>query len=315
MSTQHSSGTRPSWVDADLFPFTSHFAELDGHVVHYVDEGSGPILLMLHGNPTWSFVYREVIAALRDNFRCIALDYPGFGLSVAAQGYGYHPVDHAGVVVAFLDHMALSDVTLVVHDWGGPIGLCAAEQRPELFHRLVLANTWAWPPNGELRAEMASRIMGGPVGRELIRRVNLFVNALIPAGHRRRKVSRAEMAHYRNALATRERRNACAILPGAITGSREFLASVRDHLTTLDQLPTLIVWADADMAFGDKDRQRLEAKFPNHETVIVHGAGHFVQSDAAHEMSKAIQAWSNRLTGEQAYDVSTVSDSDVHADE
>lgn len=293
MSIQQSAGTRPSWVDAGLYPFESRFVELDGHVVHYIDEGSGPVLLMLHGNPTWSFVYREVIASLRDQFRCIALDYPGFGLSVAAQGYGYQPVDHAGVVVAFLDHMALSDVTLVVHDWGGPIGLHAAEQRPDLFGRLVLANTWAWPANGELRAEMASRVMGGPVGRELIRRFNLFVNALIPAGHRRRKVSQPEMAHYRNALATRERRNACAILPGAITGSREFLADIEDHLTVLGQLPTLIVWADADMAFGDKDRARLEARFPDHSTVIVRGAGHFVQSDAPDEMSEAIRAWSN----------------------
>lgn len=291
MSTQQHAGTRPSWVDDDLYPFESHFVELDGHVVHYVDEGSGPILLMLHGNPTWSFVYREVITALRGRFRCIALDYPGFGLSVAALDYGYQPDDHAAVVVAFLDRLELSKLTLVAHDWGGPIGLYAAEQRPDKFERLVLANTWAWPVNGELRAEMASRVMGGPIGRELIRRVNLFVNALIPAGHRRRKVSQPEMTHYRQALATRERRNACAILPGAIIDSREFLADIEDHLTLLDQLPTLIVWADADVAFGGKDRARLEEKFPDHTTVVVHGAGHFVQSDAADEMSEAIQTW------------------------
>jgi haloalkane dehalogenase len=289
--TQQPAGTRPSWVDDDLYPFKSRFAELDGHVVHYIDEGSGPTLLMLHGNPTWSFVYRDVIAGLRDRFRCIALDYPGFGLSVAASGYGYRPEDHAAVVTAFLDHMELSNLTLVAHDWGGPIGLYAAEQRPDKFERLVLANTWAWPVNGELRAEMASRVMGGPVGRELIRRANLFVNALIPAGHRRRKVSQLEMTHYREALATRERRNACAILPGAITGSRGFLADIEAHLTLIDQLPTLIVWADADVAFGDKDRARLGEKFPNHTTVVVHGAGHFVQSDAADEMSEAVRTW------------------------
>lgn len=101
------------------------------------------------------------------------------------------------------------------------------------------------------------------------------------------------MTHYRKALATRERRNACATLPGAITGSREFLADIENHLTVLDQLPTLVVWADADIAFGEKDRRRLEAKFPNHTTAVVHGAGHFVQSDAADEMSQAIRAWSS----------------------
>ncbi|HVA59701.1 MAG TPA: alpha/beta fold hydrolase [Mycobacteriales bacterium] len=72
---------RPAWVDAELFPFQSRFVDIDGHTVHYVDEGSGPTLLLLHGNPTWSFVYRDVIRTLRNEFRCIALDYPGFGLS------------------------------------------------------------------------------------------------------------------------------------------------------------------------------------------------------------------------------------------
>ena len=236
-------------------------------------------------------MYRDVIASLKDRFRCIALDYPGFGLSVAGPGYGYQPVDHAGVVVDFLDHMDISDVTLVGHDWGGPIGLFAAEQRPDRFSRIVLANTWAWPTNGELKAEMASRAMGGFLGRELIRRFNVFVNALVPAGHRRRKVSDAEMNHYREALDTTERRNACAILPGAITGARDFLTDVEGNLKLLQDLPALIVWADADMAFGDGDLKRLEAKFPDHTTVIVKGAGHFVQSDAADEMSGAIRTW------------------------
>jgi len=291
MTKQQSAGTRPSWVDDEMFPFESRFMELDGHVVHYIDEGSGPILLMLHGNPTWSFVYREVIGSLRDRFRCIALDYPGFGLSLAAPGYRYLPEEHAGVVVSFLDRLGLSHATLVAHDWGGPIGLHAAEQRPEKFERLVLANTWAWPMNGDLRAELASRLIGGLAGRELNRRVNLLVNALIPAGHRRRKPSRTEMAHYRAALPTPDRRQASAVLPGAITGSREFLADVADHLTALEQLPTLIVWADADIAFGDKERRRWETRFPNHSTVVLRGVGHFLQSDAPEEFCEAIVSW------------------------
>ncbi|MDQ4093086.1 MAG: alpha/beta fold hydrolase, partial [Actinomycetota bacterium] len=95
MVDKASPGIRPGWVDEELFPFESRFAELDGHLVHYVDEGSGPIMLMLHGNPTWSFVYRDVIRSLRSRFRCIALDYPGFGLSEAAAGYRYSPEEHA----------------------------------------------------------------------------------------------------------------------------------------------------------------------------------------------------------------------------
>ncbi|MEV6253205.1 alpha/beta fold hydrolase [Nocardia sp. NPDC051911] len=291
MTTQQPAGVRPSWVDDELFPFESRFVELDGHVVHYVDEGSGPTLLMLHGNPTWSFVYRQVIVSLRDRFRCIALDYPGFGLSVAAPGYRYLPEEHAAVVGSFLDRLGLSQATLVAHDWGGPIGLHVAEQQPDKFERLVLANTWAWPMNGDLRAELASRLMGGPAGRELIRRFNLFVNALIPAGHKRRKPFPTEMAHYREALPTPERRQASAVLAGAIIGSRTFLTGVADRLRILEQLPTLILWADADIAFGDKERERWEAMLPNHTTALLHGVGHFLQSDAPQELSEAIRAW------------------------
>lgn len=277
-------------VNDSLFPFQSRFVELDGHVIHYVDEGSGPALLMLHGNPTWSFVYREVIALLRDQFRCIALDYPGFGLSSAAPGYRYLPEDHAEVTTLFVDHLALSDVTLVAQDWGGPIGLRTVQQRPDAFRALALANTWAWPVNGDPHFEAFSRLMGGAIGRQLIKRFNLFVNMMIPAGHRRRKLSAHEMDHYRKALPTPSRRAPSAVFPRAITASREFLADVEAGLARIDQLPTLIIWADADIAFRDKERQRWEQLLPNHATVALRGAGHYLQSDAPREFANAIRS-------------------------
>ncbi len=291
MATAHSVGERPAWVDDELFPFESRFVELDGNVVHYVDEGSGPILLMLHGNPVWSFVYREVIAALRDRFRCIALDFPGFGLSTGAPGYRYLAQDHAALLVSFLDRLDLSQLTLVGHNWGGPFGLYAAQQRPDKFERLILANTWAWPLNGDLTSEVFSRGMGGSVGRALIRRFNLFVNYFIPLAHKRRQLSEAEMAHYREAMPTPERRHPCAVLPGEIIGAREFFTDLADHLNALEKLPTLIVWADADPIFNDKYRERWEATFPNHTTTVLHGVGHFLQSDAPAEFSEAIETW------------------------
>src|SRR4029453_5612281 len=94
-------GERPDWVSAELFPFTSRFLDIDGHWGTSVDEGTGPALLFLHGNPVWSFVYRDVIRALRGQFRCVAVDYPGFGLSSAADGYRYTPPEHAAVVERF----------------------------------------------------------------------------------------------------------------------------------------------------------------------------------------------------------------------
>jgi haloalkane dehalogenase len=285
---------RPAWVDDDLFPFESRFVEIDGNTVHYVDEGSGPILLMLHGNPTWSFLFREVISALRNDFRCIALDYPGFGLSTPKPGYRFLPEEHADVVTGFIDTLGLEGVTLVGQDWGGLIGIAAAERRPGVFERLVLANTWAWPVNGDFHFEAFGRIMGGPPTRLLVRQFNLLVNAFVPTGHRRRKPTAAEMTQYRQALDTPERRQASAVLPGRVLASRDFFAEIEAGLPDVAQLPTLIVWGDADIAFRARERERLEATFTDHETVIVEGAGTYVESDAPEEFVAAIRDWSTR---------------------
>jgi haloalkane dehalogenase len=288
---------RPAWVDDGLFPFESHFVDIDGHTVHYVDEGSGPTLLLLHGNPTWSFLWRDVIRALRDDFRCIALDYPGFGLSTPKPGYRYLPEEHADVVTGFIDALGLNGVTLAGQDWGGLIGLAVAQRRPGVFHRLVLANTWAWPVNGDFHFEWYSRIIGGPPARFLTRRLNFLVNALIPMGHRKRKPTAIEMTQYRRALDTPERRQASAVLPGQITASWAFFAEVEAGLADLAHLPTLIVWGDAQIGFRPQERARLEAAFPEHKTVIVDGAGDFVVSEAPEEVVAAIRDWAATQRG------------------
>ncbi len=281
---------RPAWVDDTLFPFESRFLDIDGHTVHYVDEGSGPVLLFLHGNPTWSFDYRKVIEALRPDFRCIAVDYPGFGLSSAGPGYRYLPTEHTRVIGAFVDALALRGVTVVAHDWGGPIGLATMQQRPEVFDRLVLSNTWAWPVGAPL-VQVMSHVMGGPIGRLLIRQFNLFVNVMIPVGHRLSKPTGNEMAHYQKALDSPARREASAVFPREITASRAFLADLESGLPAIAALPALIIWGDGDFAFGDKELRRWERTLTNHQTVIVKGAGHFVPSDAPEQFAAAIRDW------------------------
>lgn len=284
---------RPTWVDDKLFPFESRFIDIDGHTVHYVDEGSGPTLLFLHGNPTWSFDYSRVIESLKQEFRCVAVDYPGFGLSVAAPGYRHLPAEHAQVIERVVEVLALSGVTLVAHDWGGPIGLATAQRRPEIFDRLVLTNTWAWPVSDSL-VRIMSHVMGSPLGRLLIRQLNLFVNLMIPIGHRLTKPTSEQMAHYRKALDGPARREASAVFPREITASRAFLADIDAGLPGIAALPTLIIWGDADFAFGNNELRRWEQTFTDHETVIVKGAGHFVPSDAPEQFAAAIRRWHTR---------------------
>jgi haloalkane dehalogenase len=157
------------------FPFESRFVDVANARVHYIDEGTGPVLLMVHGNPTWSYVFRRLIPLLKDRFRCIAPDLPGFGLSVAPAAYDFLPETHARVLAAFIDRLALTSFTPVVQDWGGPIALCVAGGDPERVERLVIGNTFCWPVNGDIHFEWFSRLLGGPIGKFGIRRYNAFV--------------------------------------------------------------------------------------------------------------------------------------------
>lgn len=284
---------REPWLDPELFPYEQRRMHLDEHELAYVDEGEGPPLLMVHGNPTWSFLYRDVIAGLRDRFRCVAVDLPGFGFSTAAPGYGFLPAEHSLVVERFVESLDLREITLVVHDWGGPIGLGVAGRHPERFRAVVIANTFAWPVNGDLHFEFFSRFMGGPIGKLLILRANAFVNVLVPAGTRRTGPPPAVMAAYRGPFPRPSDRLPTYVLPREIRKSREFLAGVEQGLERLRDLPALIVWGNRDIAFRDQERQRFERVFPNHRTVILEGAGHFVQEDAAPELVEAIRDWAD----------------------
>ena len=171
----------PFHIPLKLFPFEHRFMDVDGGRVHYVDEGAGETLLLLHGNPSWCFLYRKIITGTCRDFRCVALDFPGYGMSDAPAGYGFTPQEHSNVLEHFVDRLGLRDVTMMVQDWGGPIGLGFACRRPELVRRLIIGNTFAWPLDHELRIRIFSWIMGGPVGRVLTSAFKLCAKILLLA--------------------------------------------------------------------------------------------------------------------------------------
>lgn len=281
---------RPEWVSAQLFPYESRSLDVDGCRLHYIDEGRGPVMLLLHGNPTWSFLYRHLVARLVHRFRCIALDYPGFGLSSSRPGYGFTPAEHAAVVERFVAELGLDSFTPVVHDWGGPIGLAVASRHPERVRALVITNTFAWPVDGDRHFELFSRLMGGAVGRLAIRRANAFVNVMVPAGTRRR-LSPVEMAHYRAPFPTPDARMPTYVFPREILASREFLAEVEAGLPRLAHLPTLLAWGGKDVAFRATERHRFEAVFPRHHSVVFEHARHYIHEDVPDELAAAIEEW------------------------
>ena len=283
---------RPAWVNQQLFPFDSHFADVEGARVHYIDEGAGPVVVCLHGNPTWSFLYRHIVRGLSDRFRCIALDYPGFGLSTAPPGYGYTAAEHARVVQGFVEQLDLRDMTLMVQDWGGPIGFSVATRQPERFRAFVIGNTWAWPVAGDRTFEWFSKILGSEAaGGLLVKRADIFVNLFMRGGIRRKKLSPAERAMYKRPHPNPQSRVPVHVMPREILGAHALLADVERGLERVAGKPALIVWGDKDQAFREPQRRRWERTFANHRTVVLRGAAHYIQEDAPDEIVAAIKDW------------------------
>lgn len=167
---------------------------------------------MIYGNPTWSILYRGLIEGLRAQYRCVALDLAGFGLSAPPSAFSFKPEDQARLVAGFLDRLDLKDATLIGHDWGGPVGLGAAMMTGRIS-RLCLGNSWAWPVNGDCHFEWFSKLMGGPVGRFGSERHLTFVNLLMPPGVRRRKLSAEELDLYRTPFREVQSRRGMHVFP------------------------------------------------------------------------------------------------------
>ena len=280
---------RPAWVPQDLYPFADHWAEIDGHLVHYVDEGSGPTLLFLNGNPSWSFGWRDVITRLAPTFRCIAPDYPGFGLSVARPGFDFRPSSQSPVVERLADQLGLTDVTLVVYDWGGPIGLGLAGRRPDLVPALVIGNTWAWPMKST-STRLFSSLFGGPLGPLLVDRLNLILRLFMPLSLKRAKLTDAEKAGYHGPFPP-GRRLPMRVFPREIVAGGAYLRAVEASLPRLAGKPALLLWADGSVGLGDAVLARWQALFPAARTVPLARVGRYLDEDAPADIADAIAAW------------------------
>jgi haloalkane dehalogenase len=271
----------------ELFPFESRWLESSAGRVHYVDEGSGQPILMCHGNPTWSFLWRNVIKALRGDFRCVALDYPGFGLSERPSDYGYTAAEHAAVVGELMRELDLRELIVMAHDWGGPIGLSAASAEPDRVAGVVLGGTWFWPSPRYFR--FFSTIMSSrPVQWAILNR-NLFVERFIPGGTTR-DLSDEEMEHYRQVQPTPEARVGVAEFPRQIREARPLLAGLEQSVPReLGRKRALITYPMRDRAFRPRDiLPRLRSAFSDVTVVELKDANHYFAEDAPDEVAAAV---------------------------
>jgi haloalkane dehalogenase len=271
------------------YSFAPHYVEQDGLRMHYVDEGAGGPVLLLHGEPTWAYLYRKVIPRLAGGARCVAPDYFGFGRSDKPTDPGWYSYDrHVESVARLVDELDLRDITLVVQDWGGPIGFAFAVDNPERVARLVVLNTGigARAPNDEwLRFQEFMRRVGTEIVAGQLVRLSLV-----------QPTTEEVVAGYDAPFPVRESRTGIVRFPELVATSSDHpsaprMLDVRERLRSFDR-PSLVLFSDSDPIFSRRAAEGMAALLPAAELdPPLEGAGHFLQEDRGEAVGDRIAAW------------------------
>jgi pimeloyl-ACP methyl ester carboxylesterase len=286
-----------SW--RDHYPFESHYLEVtDAGRLHFVDEGSGPPLLLSHGNPTWSFYYRKLIRAWSKNYRVIAVDHLGCGLSDKPQDYDYCLGRHTENLLSLVQTLALCNVTIVGHDWGGAIGLNAVRRAPHSFGRIVMFNTGAFPPRRIPWRIAACRTPG--LGQLAVRGGNLFARAALRMAmvnpNEMSSEERSGMIAPYNSFANRV---AIQRFVDDIPFSRRHrtwteLKALESDLPSMADRPALLIWGMKDWCFDQRCLDRFTSVWPQAEIHRIPNAGHWVVEDAADQIVVDVEQFLKR---------------------
>jgi len=276
----------PGWLNRKDYPFTSNYYKTPVGRMHYLDEGEGDPIIFVHGNPSWSYQFRNVIKRLSNHHRCIAPDLIGFGLSDKPKDWSYLPEDHAQLFEGFLESLDLHNMTIVVGDWGGPIGLSYAIKHPKRVKNLVITNTWLWSVRKDWYYQAFSRFVGGPIGKVLINRRNFFARDVVKmAVGDKSRLTKEVHDHYLKPLEKKEERKGSWVFPRRIIGSSEWLESLWNKHERLKGKNVLLAWGMKDIAFREKELNRWKGTFPDATVVRFEDAGHFVAEERPKELS------------------------------
>jgi haloalkane dehalogenase len=271
-----------------IYPFTSHFIQRHGWNYHYLDEGCGPAVVMLHGNPTWSFYYRNLVKALAPEYRTIVPDHMGCGLSDVPpeKAYDYSLESRIEDLEVLLSHLNLAaPLTLVLHDWGGIIGMAYAVKYPQRISRLVILNTAAFlPPRGKQLPLRLKLIRDLPIlAIPSVLGLNLFARGALwmatqkglPADVRQGLI--APYNNWRNRLATLKFVQDIPLTPA--DASYRIVKAVEDNLDRLRHIPMQICWGQHDFVFDRDYFGEWRRRFPQARTQLYEDAGHYVLED------------------------------------
>jgi haloalkane dehalogenase len=282
----------PEWVDRAAYPFESKWLELPAGRLHYVDEGRGPAIVFVHGTPTWSFEWRHLIAGLRATHRCVAVDHLGFGLSERPASAAYTPEAHAERLRDFVAALGLERFTLVVHDFGGPIGLpLALGSGSGSVERLVVLNSWMWSFTDDAEMTKRAKMVGGGFGRFLYRRLNASLRLITPSAYGdRKKLTKAIHAQYLNVFPDADsRERVLYTLALALTGSAAHYDGLWQRRAALAALPSLVVWGLKDSAFRPHQLAKWREALPHARVVEMPGAGHWPHEEEPGAVLQALR--------------------------
>jgi len=273
-----------------LYPFKSHYMGINGLNYHFLDEGHGDPVVMIHGNPTWSFYYRNLVEGLSERFRTIVPDHMGCGLSDTpdVRQYDYRLKSRVDDLEKLLYHLGIDkNITLVLHDWGGMIGMAYALRYPERIRRFIIMNTAAFlPPKGKtlpVRLRLIRNIE--PFATLAVLGFNLFArSALFMAPHKKlpKDVKYGLIAPYnswKNRIATLKFVQDIPL--GEKDPSYRLVRYVDDNLYKLRHIPMLICWGEHDFVFDSDYRLEWQRRFPDAKVKKFKDAGHYVLEDAS----------------------------------
>jgi len=284
------SAQNPKWLDREEYAFESNYFQLPMGKMHYLDEGKGEPIVMIHGNPGWSFEYRNIVKEMSKTHRCIVTDHIGFGLSDKPYDWDYMPENHANNLELFLDSLNLENITLVVNDWGGPIGLSYAIKHPEKIKKIVIMNTWMWSVENDPYYQKFSGMMGGGFGRFMIKNFNIFGKMVVKkAVGNKKKLKKHIHKHYYKHLETKKDRKGCYVFPKQIIGSSKWLDSLWIKRDKINTIPTTIIWGMKDIAFREQELNYWVEHWNKPKVIKLQEIGHFPQEEAPEKVIEELK--------------------------
>jgi pimeloyl-ACP methyl ester carboxylesterase len=279
---------KPAWLDQTEYPFKSNYLSMNGYKLHYIDEGTGPTLLFVHGTPSWSFEYRNCIKGLSSSYRCIALDHIGFGLSDKPEKYDYSTINHSRTLERFILEKNLSDTTLIVHDFGGPIGLNVAINHPERFNKLVIINSWLWSSEKDPDFKKLKRVLKNPLLPLLYRYLNFETKVILPATFGDKKLSRVLRRHYTKPFSGHREQGGTVAFARSLLNDHQWFEEIWDKRKAISEKPVLLIWGMKDPIVNPRNLEKFQSGFPDSKTLKLETCGHFPHEEAPDQVTGAI---------------------------